>query len=347
MRSSPRGDGKPTILFADYYLPRDQGLETGYVYVEGGVIAELGYGETPDDLRSAALIYEGWGRRLLLPGLSSPVIHLGLYPLRTELGFTLSFDAAWRSVAELSRREYSLLMLLGLRELIEKGYTSFGLFEPKPSAAAEVVAEYDLDALIIAPSDVSPMEAEREALSGLEASEIWIDRAERLEGPRGITLGLSLGSATALAWPSAEMCDKVDYYAVGHNASFSGRLPILLCDEPVRARERPPRTLKRLTRTEWKRGEKPKLDGSWLERGGPADLISVKLDEPPLAGLRWDDIAWVLSRLDVWPPALETVVIKGEVVVDGGQQLLLEEPLLSLAEKVVEKVRVLAMRRGP
>ncbi len=97
-------------------------IDRGYVFVKDGVVAGVGKGDPPEDLQYPELLINGKGR-LVMPGLSSAITSVTLYPLRYRLEGIL-----WGEVSDylsvLTRTDVYYLAALTFVELATRGVSS-------------------------------------------------------------------------------------------------------------------------------------------------------------------------------------------------------------------------------
>ena len=332
-----------TLLFYDYNILGSRGIFKGYVYVEDGRIAEIGEGEVPEDLKRADMFYKGQNR-LILPGFSSPLTHLSLYPFRVLVGYTLDFYSVWNAVKRLSERDYMSLVSIALKSLVERGYTNIAFMEARPHTTALFLKEKELSAIALVPVDMEveePVEKIEEELEVpvKECSVRGEERAflTRIVGPKGITLGGVVdGKEYILSWPSSEMCRRNPFFGVGHSPLFSTRSLLMTCYQ-----HNPSIDLIEALEKVTVGGERLILgtERRWLERGQSASFIAVRLDDVAFLGLGESELLWTLALTEYSVPKIETVVVNGTVVVDGGQQLIVEDAYIEKASDVIARLR--------
>uniref|UniRef100_A0A7J3ZJY7 Amidohydrolase n=1 Tax=Fervidicoccus fontis TaxID=683846 RepID=A0A7J3ZJY7_9CREN len=331
------------ILFYDYNILGSRGVFKGYIYVEDGKIAEIGVGQPPEDLKRADMFYRGHNR-LILPGFSSPLTHLSLYPFRVLVGRAIDFYRAWSAVRKLDERDYASLVSVAVKSLVERGYTSIAFMDSRPLSTARILKEKELSAIALVPVDESvdePVDKIEEELR-VPVKECSIRGEERvfltrIVGPSGITLGgVVEGKERILSWPDVKMCDRSTFYGIGHNPLFSTRSLLMTCYQ-TNPNIDLMGALERLTVG----GESLILKArrGWLERGEGASFIVVRLDDTAFLGLNESELLWTLALTEYSTPKIETVVVNGVVVVDGGQQLVVEDALIERALDVVARLK--------
>ncbi|MCD6428159.1 MAG: hypothetical protein J7L12_00910 [Desulfurococcales archaeon] len=97
-------------------------IDRGYVFIKDGTIAGVGKGEPPEDLQYPELLVNGSGR-LVMPGLSSAITSVTLYPLRYRLG-GISWSEVGDYLSVLTRTDVYYLAALTFVELATRGVSS-------------------------------------------------------------------------------------------------------------------------------------------------------------------------------------------------------------------------------
>ena len=348
VEDGPREEVGEVLLYNTLLFKWDR-LEEGYVYIAEGRIQETGEGEPPEDLRHAPLVYNLPGK-LVLPGFTSPLTHLTLYPLRDRIGVTMEFSWAWHLASKISPDDAKNLALLALKHLVEHGFTAIAYMDPHPEAIAEAVEEVGLRATALVPLD-APEGVDPEALDRLrergfpaQPASLYGDEPRgsivylrRLPGDRDMTLGGQIGPRSIACHPEYQGFGDPAAFCVGHNLQYS---------------------------TRWLNGElgfrsnisywsahKLTLEGlgmivgedvRWLEKGSPADLVVVDLGSVPFAGMEEKGLSSILFSTEYHVPRVETLVSRGQVLVDGGEELVFHRDALSRGARVA-----LGLRRAP
>ncbi len=305
---------KPSILLTGYLFPMEKRIVEGYILVEDGLIVEIGEGEAPEDLRSANLHYPGRGA-LLLPGMASMVTHLLLYPLRGFIGEKVSFKEAWSRAEALSHRQAYTLALNTIKNMVERGVTTILSLDPNPQDIVRAVRESGVRGIIVSEHDI---EVDDALLKILDPHKFLL---ERIEGERGATEGLVIGGETVAV---RRECASSNYIGVGHNPVYDPRwvCPGLNAWELLRKLSFSP--LSFFTGRSYPDG---------FSKGMPADMFSIN----PSSGLLTKDMSSSLHHA-VWStyhsPVVETVIVGGNILLDGGQQLIVSKRIVEEATEI-------------
>ncbi len=120
-----------SVVYTGKELVRD-----GYVYIEDGIIKDVGPQPVPDELQDATLIIGGEGR-IVVPGLAS-VADVAAYPIRFERPSLLRRIEFYR---RLSDRDLFALSLPGIYELHMMGVTTIFVESLTPSLPLELARQ--------------------------------------------------------------------------------------------------------------------------------------------------------------------------------------------------------------
>ena len=96
-------------------------IRKGYVFIKDGRVVAVDEGEPPDEYQYPELLLNGYGR-LVIPGMSSGITSVSLYPLRYEVGVSLSDVRDYLSV--LTRTDIYYATMLAMAEMILSGVTT-------------------------------------------------------------------------------------------------------------------------------------------------------------------------------------------------------------------------------
>jgi hypothetical protein len=313
---------KPSILLSNYNFPANEKIMKGYIFVDEGLVEEVGEGEPPEDLKKSDIHLPGHGA-LLIPGHASMVTHLQLHPLRGLVGKYITFRRAWEIVSRLSLEEATALSLNALKILLERGITAVLSIDPLPEASVEAFEKTGLRGLIV--SDRS-IESGDERIKVIEVPDINDNTIfQRIEGVGGETIGLRYMGYNIMARRGA--IDNAKMVGVGHNKCYDVRG--IASGTPWELLQT--LSLNHLGLLLGKRFSKG------IEKRMPADLYTIH----PLSGLIYSaseaDLGIVLE-CGCNAPYIETVIVDGEILLDGGQQLVVKDETVKRALRVGEKV---------
>jgi hypothetical protein len=313
---------RPSILLSNYHFPKEKRIIHGYVFVNEGLVEEVGEGEPPEDLKKSDIHLPGRGA-LLIPGHASMVTHLQLHPLRTLVGKRVTFWKAWESVSHLSLREATVLSLNTLKIMLEKGITTVLSIDPFPEAVVKALERTGLSGVVVSDRSV---ESSNERIRIIEVPDIHGNTVvQRIEWDHGETLGLKYMGYNVIARHG--VVDYAKMVGSGHNTCYDVR---------GIASGTPWELLRILSLNHIELLLGKSFPGG-IEKGMPADLYSIH----PLSGILYnaseEDLGIVLE-CSYHAPYIETVIVDGDVVLDGGQQLVVKDETIQQALRVGEKV---------
>ncbi len=313
---------KPDILLTDYYFPYNKKIIKGYIYLHDGLITEINEGEPPEDLKKTDIHLPG-KNQLLLPGLANMLVHLLYYPVRGLIGKNLHFDKTWQTISGLKEKEALALAKTVIKILLEKGVTTIVSMDPLPETIMQALKETGLRGIVITEKDIP---VDNELVKTIIASP-WDDtgNTRRIKGEYGETKGMILDGKNVL------IQDKIEntfFVGTGHNTSLDPK--------GIYNNQDPWKTLGilSLNAISYLTG-KPFVNG--LSKGMPADLYSIN-QYSGLTGKPNEKTLLQLLNDSYHAPYIETVIVNGEILVDAGQQLVIEEKYVVNTGKTIDKI---------
>ncbi len=126
-------------------------IDRGYVFIKDGTIAGVGKGEPPEDLQYPELLINGNGR-LVMPGLSSAITSVTLYPLRYRLG-GISWSEVGDYLSVLTRTDVYYLAALTFVELVTRGVSSVMVTDIYLDNVARAASDVGIYATLAVPFD--------------------------------------------------------------------------------------------------------------------------------------------------------------------------------------------------
>ncbi len=83
----------------------------------------------------------------------------------------------------------------------------------------------------------------------------------------------------------------------------------------------------------------PRRKSSFIEKGEMANLVVIGLDNPLFSGLDIYEVASAIACNELVVPQIEMGISNGNIIVDGGQQLVVPEGELKKATIIVYELR--------
>jgi hypothetical protein len=315
------------ILISDAYIPVPGGFTKGYVYINEGKIMEIGEGEPPEDLKLSQLSYPVSGG-VVLRGLSSPYTDLSLYWARGLIGKKISYIEALRLTSNLDVETQLSLIAVALRELLLRGFTFFGIRLVSPEIAKYLEEELGIHGVWLSTKEfifdskwkvisISENEDERPYIRITDkgvTNITWSDGSKSIctdkDEPREID-SLCLELSLMLEFPlTRETYSQLDASQM-HKLTSSNAYRQLL-------------------------GET--VDFS-LNKNDYANIVVIRPDYPPATGLSPDEIAYLFYTGRLNAPTIDTVVSNGNILVDKGEVLGINERLLMIGHKKTLELR--------
>ncbi len=288
--------------------------------VEGSKIIDVGEGEPPSDYLRADIILPG-GNRLLAPGLAVPLAHLTLYPLRSLIGYRVSFRKAWEKALEIPHADAVSIATVAIKDLIEDGVTSIVSLDPNPKAVLDAMREVGVDGYVVRVDDWPQKDVEVNenvidgSMSELGGGYTWVGSDKE-----------TIGAKWKGAFIAANHVGVGNYecVGVGHHWSFDSRVLISILKKGV------------IEAVDYEKLSVNALKLIYggnvgVAKGAPANLVGLGVYEAPYA--EYGDYE-LIARYMISPistPRVELVISRGSIIVDAGQPLSIERSKVARA----------------
>ncbi len=306
-------------------------LRDGYVYMVNGRVEAVGKQPVPPEHQDADAVMGGRGR-IILPARTAALIHASLYPFRHLVGGRDPY--AWEQTRllaeEMECEEAWAAALLGLYEALQSGVGHAVLEDIRAGCVLKAVDELGMHAVAAVPAGCLEDHDWRGELGADERIGVAICKPGE-DPPPGRPLyghGLSVENAAAVFYASS-ITEGLHVVTPGHSSrreSFAlgigswHRYDLLAAALSLQGIGYSPQSLVMA------------MHASGLVPGRMDAVMVVRIDRPPgwIAGGSWG----ASSYLALGP--VETLVIGDNIVIDGGENLMVGEERLEEASEILE-----------
>ncbi len=305
----------------------------GYVYIEAGRIVDIGEGDPPPE-RQAADTLLGGEARLVLPGAVAVIIP-ELYPARHLLDAFEAVAASKRlhSYFSSKSRVSYYASLMAFYELAVKGFGEVVAIAFNANQVARALTDSGLAGTILvnacSQDESKAIEELRRASSSRVAGRVELGLLLCSEtgtpSEAALTGFLEKGSLTLRGPGGTVRLSEGD----GLDPLYATALP---CPWPHGNKLLNPKGYRRVRELLLLEGFRAIHGVEPLTRGAPATLSVLDMSEPPSLMVSAED---VLETVFSSCPRTETLISRGSIVVDGGQNLYVGSEASSKAREVL------------
>ena len=328
---------KVLVLDVALWSPRRL-FSRGYVVVESGRVRAVGEGDPEPEHQVADVIVGGPGR-VALPAPLAPLLVPEAFRDRWRL-VDLGLEAALDRLRGLSGEESYAASLMAFTELAYLGVAGGVFLAARPASVARALSESGLWGVIVPYACGLPRD---------RVVQLYRELASRLEAGRveAGTLTCPDGSDTRIAAREAGVEPRAHLaLSNGLRVEAGGRSVSLGLDERLVAAAllALPASWQLMNRFANPYAEEARrvmlrelhvvLEGAEpLEPGAPANLVVVNVEEPPLLPVYEPEE--LVDAVASTCPRVETLISRGNIVVDGGQHMYVGAESASRARKTL------------
>ena len=343
-------------------------IDRGYVFIKDGTIAGVGKGEPPEDLQYPELLINGSGR-LVMPGLSSAITSVTLYPLRYRLG-GISWCEVGDYLSVLTRTDVYYLAALTFVELVARGVSSVMVTDIYLDNVARAASDVGIYATLAVPFDCGIKDFNPESELKLLINR-WHGKVEgikaailtcREDNEKVYSLAKELGikvfvlkppSTKVLKYGNVVCINPAEGGGVGV-VRFGDDLSRWAPDEGLGIGVRPSYSMLDVVReVAWRTGKHPLdvlvsstlintsligFDGlGAIDVGSRANIVMFNMSEPP----GWpipSNINSIVKAVVEGDLRVESLIVNDDVVVDAGETLNVGADLIKKAVSRLEPV---------
>ena len=352
-------------------------IERGYVFIKDGVVAGVGKGDPPEDLQYPELLINGRGR-LVMPGLSSAITSVTLYPLRYRLR-RMSWGEVDDYLSILTRTDVYYLAALTFVELVTRGVSSVMVTDVYLDSVARAAKDVGIYATLAVPFNCGIKDFDPEGELRLLINR-WHGRVEgvnaavltcREDNESVYSLAKELGIKVFVLEPSSSNMVRYGSVICVNPAEGSGVGVVRFGDglsrwgpdEGLGVGVRPSYNMLDVVKeVVWRTGKHPidvlaastlvntsliGFDGMGaVDVGSKANIVMFNMSEPP----GWPippSIDSVVNAVVEGDLRVESLIVNDDVVVDSGETLNVGADLIKKAvsrfEPVIKKYYTLGM----
>jgi len=315
------------LLYDSKVMVGKEKMIDGYVFIEDNKIEEIGEGRPPEDLRDSELVYS-LKNKLIIPSFPAFLTHITLFPFRFSFWKKLDFLSVWNKIMELDNEKILKISMLGLTHLLEKGYMEIYTIDPSIEILSEISEKTGVMIKGFLPTDIEYKGKIQEEYIIGEVSLKGEANADfvRISDKNNSTIGFMDNQKRVYTCEKSR--EENPYgYCIGHNILYSIKWPAYNNEKCF---SNSMEILEKIFKN-----SVPRRKRTFIEKGETANLVVIGLDNPIFAGLDTHEIVDVIACNELIAPQIEMGVSNGNIILDGGQQLVVPKRELEQAAKIV------------
>lgn len=321
------------ILISDAYIPVSNKFVKGYVYITDDVIAEIGEGEPPTDLQVSQLTYP-IQNGVVLRGLSSPFLDLSIYWARGLIGRNISYYEATHISSNLDWKKTLSMIIVALRDLLCRGFTLFGLRLNDLKIAKYLEQEIGIDVAWITFEEIN---------DSLD-SPVIIGSLKEDFYP---SLKITEKGVEKIVWRdnSRSLCTEIEEEELGDLDSLCLHPSLIYSFPGLKKNIQNIDSLYKVTSGNAYRQIFNKYYDFALNKNEKANIVIISAEQLDVSGLEPIEIAFLYYQGKLSIPSIEVVISNGNIFVDRGEIVGLDEHLLRVGIKEINTLRRTVLSR--